>query len=429
MEHVVLHGSLPGIQGTGRDQIAQGMCTKCTEQHHEKAIGHRQAQKDVGDVHHDGVISTTMRTECSGPKDTIAVQELPAHPRRILLINPTRFLGNLLIAGGLMQDFAEHCVRCGIEFRLVVDESFADLLAGAFQSEQLILYPRRRIHQASLLQQVHLYWQCLREIRRFRADLAFNIEDDSVAYRLTQLSGASFRLGCSPARHRHGYERVLPVQIMGRPIGQQHRWHSYREVFAALGLQDAQPRYLTFHLPPLQEDVLTRLQERGVDFNRRLALLHTGATKAYKLWPPAHFAQLALLLLAKGCQVVLLGAGKDAQNIEVTLALLPDSERSKVVNLCNQLSLVELASFMAGHASLMVGNDSGPSHLAAALGLKGVVIFGPTEAAVWGPITPNSVLLQNRSVCAPECTRHHCLREYRCLSALMPEQVMKSLQL
>jgi ADP-heptose:LPS heptosyltransferase len=373
-----------------------------------------------------------MRTKCSGPKDTIAVQELPAHPRRILLINPTRFLGNLLIAGGLAQDFAEYCVGHGIEFRLVVDESFAALLAAAFRPEQLILYPRSRIHQASLLHQVQLYWQCLREIRRFRADLAFNIEDDSVAHRLTQLSSAAFRLGCSPARHRHGYEQVLPVQIMERPIGQQHRWHSYREVFATLGLSaflKAQPHYLKLHAPPLSEEVLTRLRERGVDFSRRLALLHTGATKAYKLWPPAHFAQLALLLMARNYQVVLLGAGKDVQDIEATLALLPEFERGKVVNLCNQLSLVELASFMTGYASLMVGNDSGPSHLAAALGIKGVVIFGPTEAAVWGPIAPNSVLLQDRSVCAVECTRHHCLRGYQCLSTLMPKQVMKSLQL
>jgi ADP-heptose:LPS heptosyltransferase len=370
-----------------------------------------------------------MRTKCSGPKDTIAVQELPAHPRRILLINPTRFLGNLLIAGGLAQDFAEHCVGRGIEFRLVVDESFAGLLAAAFRPEQLILYPRCRIHQASWLHQVHLYWQCLRKIRRFRADLAFNIEDDSVAHRLTQLSGAGFRLGCSPARHRHGYERVLPVQILERPIGQQHRWYSYQDVFLALGLPAGQPHYLKLQPPPLQEDVQARLQACGVGFNQRLALLHTGATKTYKLWPPAHFAQLALLLMAEGYQVVLLGAGKDALDIEATLAQLPESERGKVVNLCDQLSLVELASFMAGHASLMIGNDSGPSHLAAALDIKGVVIFGPTEAAVWGPVASNSVLLQDRSVCAAECTRHHCLRGYQCLSAITPERVMAALPL
>jgi ADP-heptose:LPS heptosyltransferase len=354
------------------------------------------------------------------------VRPLQAQPRRILLVNPTRFLGNLLIAGGLAQDFAAQCRAQGVEFKLVVDAAFAELLAPAFAAGQLILYPRREIAKGSLLQKARHYLRCLREIRAFKADITFNIEDDSVAHRLTQLSGAAFRLGCSPQRHRRGYERVLPISFTGRADGEAHRWYAFQEVFMALGLPRAAPHYLQLHAPALTEALRTRLQGCGVDFTRPLAVLHPGATKTYKLWPDAHFAELATALCARGYQVVLMGAGGDAVHVESILAQVPAAVRAGVASVCNQLSLAELASFLR-EAALMIGNDSGPYHMAAALGVRGVVIFGPTEAKLWGPIAANATLLQDRSVCRTDCTRHHCEQGYRCLSAVTPERVLQTL--
>jgi ADP-heptose:LPS heptosyltransferase len=362
---------------------------------------------------------------CTTAKERL-VRPLPAQPRRIILLNPTRFLGNLLIAGGLIQDFAAQCRAQGQQFRLVVDAAFAGLLQGAFPAEELILYPRRELTNSGPLGKTALYLRCLRQIRQFRADLAFNIEDDSVAHRLTQLSGAGYRLGCSPARHRHGYEQVLPISFSQRPAGEEHRWHAFQEVFLALGLPRREPQYLRLHPAPLNEAARARLQRCGVDFSRPLALLHPGATKSYKLWPDAHFAALAQALVVHDYQVLLLGAGGDAQHAEAILAQLPAALQGQVVSICNQLSLAELASFLP-QASLMAGNDSGPFHMAAALGLRAVVIFGPTEARLWGPIAPQAQLLQDRSVCRPDCSRHHCSQGYRCLSQISPQQVLQAL--
>jgi ADP-heptose:LPS heptosyltransferase len=355
------------------------------------------------------------------------VRPLPAQPRRILLVNPTRFLGNLLIAGGLAQDFAAQCRAQGVEFKLVVDAAFAELLAPAFAAGQLILYPRREIAKGSLLQKVRHYLRCLREIRAFKADIAFNIEDDSVAHRLTQLSGAAFRLGCSPQRHRRGYECVLPISFTGRADGEAHRWYAFQDVFMALGLPRSTPHYLRLNPPPLTDDLRKQLRAQHIDFTLPLAVLHPGATKTYKLWPDAHFAEVAAELAQSDYQVVLMGAGSDAAHVAAILAQLPDAARPRVASICNLLSLAQLASFLQ-EARLMVGNDSGPFHMAAALGVRGAVIFGPTEADLWGPISATATLLQNRAVCRSDCTRHHCKQNYRCLSAVTPEQVLQAIR-
>src|SRR5690606_35754835 len=97
-----------------------------------------------------------------------------------------------------------------------------------------------------------------------------------------------------------------------------------------------------------------------------------------------------------------------------------------VSNLCNRLSLAELAALFT-LATAAVGNDSGPFHLAASLGLPGVVIFGPTLAPIWRPLGDTSTLLQCRDACAPNCQRRQCFRNYACLKAISPEMVMKEL--
>lgn len=355
------------------------------------------------------------------------MRALPANPRRIILLNPTRYLGNLLIAGGLIQDFAAYCSNKGITFRVVVDEAYADLLSGAFDPELLIYYPRQKIARAGYFGKLKLYLQCLRSIRHFKADIAFNIEEDSVSNRLTQLSDAAYKLGCSPQQHSWAYDGVLPIQFTNRPAPQQHRWYSFQDVFLALGLPPAEPHYIALTPNRLNAEVVKALEAAGVDFNLKLAVIHTGATKQYKLWPHASFAALATQLSHDGYQVIFMGAGKDADDISATLSLLDKAVSSTCVNLCNQLSLAQLASFFQ-RAALMVGNDSGPFHLSAALGLPGVVIFGPTEASLWGPLATKSTLLQDRSVCSAACSRNNCEFGYRCLPAITPDLVRDALQ-
>lgn len=77
---------------------------------------------------------------------------------------------------------------------------------------------------------------------------------------------------------------------------------------------------------------------------------------------------------------------------------------------------------------VMVGNDSGPSHLASALGVTGVVIFGPTDLAVWGPLGDMTTALQHKQICAPDCSRHHCQKQYACLHSITSQQVLDALQ-
>ncbi len=355
---------------------------------------------------------------------------IPLDFSRAILINPTRYLGNLLIAGGLIQSFHQHCARLGKQFHLVIDDAFRELVEGALPPESLLFYPRRQIAQAKGLSKAVPYLLTLRAIRSQRGALAFNIEEDSVSQRLTQLSGARFRLGCGNSKSRWGYEHFLAMEFSTRPEGKQHRWHAYAEIFAALGMPLAglNPEYMRLSPPGLKPDLLASLKMSGVEAEQQLVVLHAGATKEYKQWPEAHFADLALLLEDVGVQPLFIGAGAD---LEITARIMEKIDRlrpgSRVRNLCGKFSLGQLAAFLAGHATAMVGNDSGPSHLASALEIPGVVIFGPTETALWAPLSAGSRIIQQRQDCAPDCSRQQCSLKRRCLSNIAPTTVMEQL--
>jgi len=180
-------------------------------------------------------------------------QSFPSQPlaglARVALVNPSRYLGNLLLAGGLMQDFLAHCRAQGSELLIVLDEAYLPLLDGALPGARVLGYPRSRLRHATLPQRLALWTRCLRELRAFRAELAFNVEDDSVSDRLTRWSAAPCRVASSAALPSRGYERVLPVDFASRPAGREHRWFAYQEVFGALGLPATTPGYLRLALP------------------------------------------------------------------------------------------------------------------------------------------------------------------------------------
>jgi len=360
----------------------------------------------------------------------IPSRKIPADYRRIVLLNPTRYLGNLLIAGGLIQDFYHYCREREIEFLLVIDAAYRDLLQGSLPDKVLLFYPRKLIRQGSIWQKLTAYLGCLFAIRRFKADIAFNIEEDSVSHRLTQLSGASFRIGSNVQRHKHGYDHVLDINYLQRNAARRHRWYGYADVFAALGLPETRAGYLRLSVPGVEKEFQQKLENLGLDLTGPTVIIHAGAAKDYKKWPASSFAHLILLLRKAGYQSLLIGAGQADQesNIRILQELHSLDPELACLDLCNQFSLAELAILMS-KARGMIGNDSGPFHLGSALGLPGCVIFGPTDKTLWPPLGKKSAVLKADVKCAAECTKTGCIYANRCLTAITAEQVMQRFKL
>jgi ADP-heptose:LPS heptosyltransferase len=161
---------------------------------------------------------------------------------------------------------------------------------------------------------------------------------------------------------------------------------------------------------------------RDMGLPRGTLVLHAGAASAAKAWPVRHFLALVRLLEARGHPVRALLGPEDGAARDLLAA--------SGVALLEGRPLPQVAALLA-RASLVVGSDSGIAHLAAAVGTKVLVLFGPTDPARTAPLGPRVRVLTRHLPCSP-CwaprTRLACPTARECLEELAPEAVLEAVE-
>jgi ADP-heptose:LPS heptosyltransferase len=155
--------------------------------------------------------------------------------------------------------------------------------------------------------------------------------------------------------------------------------------------------------------------------NLPLVVIHVGAGTPAKQWPPGHWrAVIAALGNRWGAQVVLVGSASERR----LAAAIGAGQNGRVLDWTGRLDLNELAALVE-RADLFLGADSGPAHLAAAVGTPLVTLFsGTNQPAQWQPRGSRVVVVRLPVACSP-CHRQRCgLRDHPCMTGLEPSAVL-----
>jgi ADP-heptose:LPS heptosyltransferase len=157
----------------------------------------------------------------------------------------------------------------------------------------------------------------------------------------------------------------------------------------------------------------------------RVMILHPGSGSKKKVWHLDGFLDLAHTLQDRLGSKIFIVLGP-AEGREVQKAFERMEPTAPV--LAKGLTLLQLASVMEG-CWFFVGNDSGISHLAAALGLPTLTIFGPTEPRIWSPRGENTFAVCRRVHCSPCLLERFLLcKEFECLSGIELAEVLEGLE-
>jgi ADP-heptose:LPS heptosyltransferase len=201
-----------------------------------------------------------------------------------------------------------------------------------------------------------------RAITRFHPALCLNLHGGTTSQLLTVASLAPVRAGYG--HHRGSFVYNVKIPTAQKILGVERITHTAEALASAM-----------FHLGvPISEVPRARLFAEPCRAARPYAVIHPTAAMAYKIWPSERFLAVAEHLeQERGLEAVVVGAGPEE--------LAPFRRYRTVAG----APLSELKSLMAG-ASLFVGSDSGPAHIACAFGVPVVVIFGrPEHEVVWSP--------------------------------------------
>lgn len=213
------------------------------------------------------------------------------------------------------------------------------------------------------------------------------------------------RVGYARGGRRFLLTHAIPVPPRN-PIRLHQRFYYLDLVTALGGPNDAS-------LPELRKESAAKTDSRPL-----VAICPGAEYGPAKRWPVENFVAVAKHLVAKHhAKIMLLGAPGDVPIAEELMKQLPEAE--------NRTGKTSLAEFMAALAAsrLVLCNDSGAMHVASALGVPTVAVFGSTEPLLTGPMGARIQILRHHVPCSP-CFLRECPIDFGCMQGVMPEMVI-----
>jgi len=203
------------------------------------------------------------------------------------------------------------------------------------------------------------------------------------------------------------------------PTLDAHAIDRYLWLGEMLDLPEGPPEFTLPISRPAEERVNTLLAERGLG-SRPIALITPGTVWETKHWLSSNFAEVGRHFLQTGWDVVLAGAPRDRKACAAVAAECPAA-----IDLCGQTLLSELAALIR-RVGICITNDSGPMHLAAALGTPLVAVFGPTEPVWVGPYGSPHAVVRVGLPCSPCYLRklRECPYDHACMRQVSAEMVI-----
>lgn len=266
------------------------------------------------------------------------LQQLPSGSRVVVV--RLRSLGDCVLTTPALELLK--CARPDLKVAVVVEERFAPVFEGNPDVEK-ILTP------------------VVRDVVRWRPKLCLDLHGGTRSLALTVRSGAEFRAGFGHYRYSLLYNVQIPTAQ--EILGVRRKVHTAEHLASAI-----------FHLgAPKAEIPRSKLFADGKTRREALAVIHPAASAPGKTWPAANFVEVAHKIRHDwGLEPVFIAGPDNDMSAFSEFRTLAGAPLGKVKTLLQS-------------ASLFVGNDSGPAHMAAAFQVPSAVIFGESDPVIWGP--------------------------------------------
>jgi lipopolysaccharide heptosyltransferase II len=332
---------------------------------------------------------------------------------RILIVRTDR-LGDVLLSTPAVKALRQKFPQSYIS--MLVSPYTKDVLDGNLAIDEIITFDKDAKNQG--------FWanfEFVRHLSKKKFDLAIVLHPTTRMHLLIFLAGIPKRLG---------YDRKFGFLLTDRikhakQFGQKHESEYALDLARYLGIE---PQDKTLFMPIKQESekwVEALFSQAQIKDSDKLLAIHPAASCYSRIWPGERFAQVADKLAGQyGFKVVIVSGPKDSQKAEVVIKNM----RTKALDLAGKTSISQLASLLR-RCQLFISTDSGPMHVASALGVPVITIFGRSQAGLspqrWGPLGAKSRVLHKTVGCII-CLAHNCQKDFACLKATTVEDVLQA---
>ncbi len=287
-------------------------------------------------------------------------------------------------------------IKLQADIHWVVQNEYHDLVKCFSDVDKVIPFDRKNFPKSLK--------QFVTELRSTEYDMVIDMQGLMKSALITMLARGKRKIG--PSFHREGTLLLYP-EVAGKRNKKRHAVEENFDVIKHLGLEQIAPEF-PINLP----------KKEFAEKKPRVALLPSSRWPS-KNWPPDCFTELAQHLMETcNASIFLLGGPEDAG----LCGNIAESLGGHAVNMAGRNTLIETASLLK-EMDLLISNDSGPVHIAAALNTPVLAIFGPTDPQRTGPYGSQHHIIAASMDCRP-CFSKSCRSgSTRCMSAISPSTV------
>jgi heptosyltransferase-2 len=345
------------------------------------------------------------------------VKQLTSVPEKIL-IRGTNWVGDAVMSIPAMREIRRFFPKARIS--LLVRPWVKDIYSAAPFIDEIIEYDKSGAHRG---------WSGLHRLIRDLRDLRFD-----AAFLLQNAFEAAFLVWCARIPTRIGYARdgrslfLTHACDIDPEVRKVHQAYYYLGILSGVGLLPARPWVVNG--PVLSIEVGIRevnrisaaamLRDCGVREGQIIVGINPGAYYGEaKRWFPERYAAVGDWIAdAYGARILLFGSHSDLRTTQEVAAHMKHS----AVMLAGKTTLGELIALIK-KCDLFITNDSGPMHLAAALNVPQLAIFGSTTEIATGPLSPRAMVIKHPVACSP-CFLRKCPTDFRCMTEISVERVI-----
>ncbi|MBN2053420.1 glycosyltransferase family 9 protein [bacterium] len=324
------------------------------------------------------------------------------------------------IGDALLMTPALHAIKHRFpeaELDVLVERSVSGILQGNPDVHEILIAVGKRDTDMSNLERRKLYMRTLGQIRTRHYSAVFDFHGGPRSGILTWLSGARFRVGHAEYEHGWAYTHLVDTRL---PRDATHCVIRQIALVEGVGIRNAGTGLELAVLPAARAHIGREYPEIMQE-DALVVTMHLWSGTPKKTWLPDYIARTAdYFAETHGAVIVFIGGSSE---LDVALTAANRMQTRPILLLGGTISLPEIAAVL-DRAAVHIGNDSGPTHMAAARGTPTVVLFGGSNFRVWHPWGNRYRILHRPQPCAPCRGKTPCEREFACIRTTTPEQVI-----
>ena len=335
-----------------------------------------------------------------------------------IMIRATNWVGDAIMALPALRAVRQR--HPDAQVSIVARPYVADIYRDQLVCDELIPYDPKGEHNGWSGRE-----KLAADLRTRQFDVALLLQNAFDAAWLAWRAQIPQRIGYARDARSLLLTKAIPVPKSGEIP--PHEKFYYLELLRRAGWLDQLPNelHIALRVPDAsrQRATQTLLEAGSRPHATRIAVGAGASYGSAKCWPPDRFAKaLNALLSHVDADVILFGTPGE---LPVSAAIAAEL-RCAPINLTGKTSIADLPALLS-QCHLFLGNDSGAMHVAAAVGLPVVAVFGPTDPDGTAPVTPRLTIVQQKPYCSP-CFLRRCPTDHRCMTAVTPSMVESALQ-